>query len=145
MLPPLQVAVLGDFLALRPVQPVEAAHPLRRLADDCVLRLDPLRAPPTPEEHERQLHGARTARQREQVQRHGYAHVLDDWRFHLTLTDGLCGLDTAGMQALRPQAERHFAAALREPLPCDALSVFVEPAPGQPLQLTHRFPLGGTR
>jgi hypothetical protein len=89
----------------------------------------------------RHQRSALTERQREHVEQHGYPHVLDDWRFHLTLTDSLTGVDAGTVAALRLQAEAHFAAALREPLACDALCVFVEPAPGEPLRLAHRLAL----
>ncbi|MEW6704109.1 MAG: DUF1045 domain-containing protein [Pseudomonadota bacterium] len=142
-MPALQVAMLGDFLALRPVQPLAADHPLRRLADDCVLTLDSGRAPADAAERERQLRGDLSMRQREQVERYGYAHVLDDWRLHFTLTDSLGALDAGTVQMLQRKAEAHFAEALRAPLLCDALSVFVQPAPGAPFQRVHRFALGG--
>lgn len=141
-MPALQVAMLGDFLALRPLQAIDAAHALRRLADACVLQLERWRAPLTPPEHERQCRAAHSARQREHVQRLGYAHVLDDWRFHMTLSDSLGSVPEADVQALCEQAQAHFAPALSLPLLCNALSVFVEPAPGHPFVLAQRFGFG---
>jgi hypothetical protein len=140
-LPRLQVAPLSDFVALLPAQPLERAHPLWRLADACVVELDALRAAPSAAERERSLRGPLSARQRDHAQRHGYAHVLDDWRFHLTVSDG--GLEADAMAGLRASAEAHFAGALRVPLAFDALCVFVEPEPGAPFTLAHRFALEG--
>lgn len=141
-MPALQVGRLADFLALRPREAPTADHPLRRLADDCVLRLDRWRAPPDETERARQRRSAKTARQSEQVERFGYAHVLDDWRFHMTLSDSLAGLDETTVEQRRRQAIDHFADALAEPLQCDALCVFVEPSPGAAFELRHRFALG---
>jgi hypothetical protein len=59
----------------------------------------------------------------------------------MTLTDTLPHDDAALRAAMQHDAERHFAAALREPLVCEALCVFVEPAPGEPFRLARRFPL----
>jgi hypothetical protein len=141
-MPPLQVAELSGFLALRPLTPPAADHALRRLADDCVVALDPWRAPASASEKLRQTQPHFSARQLQQVDRFGYAHVLDDWRLHLTLSDALP--DTAARAALQADATAHFAAALAEPLRCDALCVFTEPAPGEPFVLRCRLPLAET-
>lgn len=140
-MPALHIAPLVDFLAVQPRETLAAQHPLRRLADDCVLSLDRFRAPHDAAERARQERGAISERQREQARRLGYAHVLDDWRFHMTLTDGLGGLTDEAVASVRDEADRHFAAALAEPLRCDALCVFVEPAPGAPFEWRHRFAL----
>ena len=140
-MPALAVTPIDDFLALAPRHALDADHPLRRLADDCVLRLDPWRAPLTPHERQRQSRPGMTERQLDHVDRHGYAHVLDDWRFHMTLSDSLVGWPAPQVEALRDAAAVHFRSALAAPLRCDALCVFVEPSPGAPFELRHRFDL----
>lgn len=140
-MPALAVARVDDFLALAPCEPLDAAHPLRRLADDCVLRLDRWRAPLTPQERARQSRPGMSERQLDQVEHYGYAHVLDDWRFHMTLSDSIAGWPLAQVDALQREAALHFESTLAEPLRCDALCVFVEPAPGAPFELRHRFDL----
>lgn len=146
-LPPLQVATLTDFLALRPCEPLpdggalQALHALQALADACVVELECHRAPLSPQEQQRYLAPHLSARQQQQVQRYGYAHVLEDWRFHITLTGSLAARPAAEADRLATEARRHFRDALAAPLPCDALCVFAEPAPGAPFVLTHRFPL----
>lgn len=136
-MPMLRVAALSDFLALRPIEALDEWHPLRRLADDCVRSLAPLAAPLSPAERKRRLHPDLTERQREQVERFGYPSVLDDWRFHMTLTDSLLDLGADRVRRLFDDATVHFAGALAPPLWCDALCVFVEPAPGAPLRWRH--------
>lgn len=140
VMPALSVQWLADFLALQPQAPLPATHPLRRLADACVTELDAWRAEPSPDELQRRLATPMSAEQRVLLQRHGYPHVLGHWRFHMTLTDPLPP-DAALRAELQQAAQQHFAAALRQPLDCDTLSVFVEPAPGQPFRLLHRYPL----
>lgn len=140
LMPELEVTELSDFLALRPVPAVQADHPLRRLADACVLALDPWRAALTPAQQTRYQRAAHTPRQQGHVERLGYAHVLDDWRFHMTLSNGL---DEPERAALKPLAQAHFAAALREPLWCSELCVFTEAASDAPFFLTHRLALEG--
>jgi hypothetical protein len=139
LMPALEVAELGDFLALRPTTPPAADHPLRRLADACVLELDLWRAALTEAQQQRYLQPHLTPRQRGHVERLGYAHVLEDWRFHMTLSNGLSEPERA---ALKPLAHAHFATALGQPLWCGELCVFTEADAGTPFFLTHRFALG---
>jgi putative phosphonate metabolism protein len=138
-MPPLEVALLSNFVALRPVEALDEAHPLRVLADACVRDLDDFRAAPTESEMAKRNPEALSAEQRELLARWGYAHVFAHWRFHMTLTDGLG--DEARRKALMSRAQEHFGKALAEPLVCEDLCVFTEPAPGRPFMLTHRFAL----
>ncbi|MEO3689896.1 DUF1045 domain-containing protein [Roseateles paludis] len=139
-MPPLAVSWLAGFLSLRP-QPDPAPHePLRELADDAVRRLDPGRAPWTEAERARYVRPDHSPRQRAQAERWGYAHVLDDWRCHFTLSDPVAGGDA---QALHAAAQAHFAPALAVPLRCTELALYLEPAPGDPFALWQRLPLHG--
>jgi hypothetical protein len=139
-MPALSVQWLSGFLALRPVAPLSRRHPLHRLADDCVAQLDPWRAPPTPEEMQRRQKLKLDDEQQGLLQRYGYPHVMGRWRFHMTLTDSLPH-DVALRASLQRETERRFNPALAQPLVCDAISLFVEPAPGQPFRLAQRFAL----
>ena len=139
-MPALSVQWLSGFLALRPVEPLSRSHPLHRLADDCVVQLDPWRAPPTPDETLRRQKLRLDDEQHDLLQRYGYPHVLARWRFHMTLTDSLPH-DMCLRAALQRETERHFARALAQPLLCDAVCLYVEPAPGRPFRLVRRFPL----
>ncbi len=141
-LPALSIVLLDGFLALCPTEPVQVADPLRRLADACVTQLDQRRAALSDAECMRQLQPHFSERQRINVQRYGYAHVLDDWRFHFTLSGPLTDASGDHQHALMSAAQRHFAEALQAPLVCDALCVFQEPVPGAPFVLTHRFGFG---
>ncbi len=137
-MPRLGVATLGDFVALRPVErdATVANRPLRQLADDCVRLFDDFRAPPSASERARRLGVELDALQRENVDRWGYPHVFEQWRFHMTLSDSL---PAAQARPLLADATRHFAAALAEPLRCDGVALFVEDAPGADFRLLRRF------
>ena len=142
-MPELHVATLGDFVALRPVDPDATApdRPLRRLADDCVRLFDEFRQPASAQETARRLAAGLDDAQRANLERWGYAHVFDDWRFHMSLTDAL-PRDARG-EDLRDEliaaARRDFADALALPLRCDGVALFVEDAPGADLRLVRRF------
>lgn len=121
-LPPLALAWLDDFLALRLANDAAAPAALQALADDCVRQLDAFRAPLSV--HDRQRHAAVAA-----PLRWGYPYVLKHWRFHLTLSERLGPADTAQRLVLQQAAQRHFVAALRAPLRIASLCLFVQPAP----------------
>lgn len=135
-MPALEVAWLAGFLALRPVQTLPPQQPLRRLADACVAGLDAWREPPDEIELSRRAAGLDDA-QAARLRRWGYPHVFEGWRFHMTLSDTLPAADPA----LEAAARAHFAPALAVPLRCEEVSVFVEPAAGQPFRLLRRLPL----
>lgn len=137
-MPVLSVQWLGDFLALRPVEPLPRSHLLHQLADTCVTELDAWRAPTSPQELHRRLRTPLDDTQRELLHRYGYPHVMDHWRFHMTLTDALPA-DADLRATLQHQAAQHFAPALAQPLVCESVCLFVEPAPGEPFRLAQRF------
>jgi hypothetical protein len=143
-MPQLEVAALGNFLALRPREPLGDGHALRELADACVHFADTWRAPLGQAELRRRLGGDLDERQRRQVERHGYAHVFEDWRFHMTLSNSFDPpqqLASAAAQALRQAAQDHFSAALAAALVCEDICLFEEAAPGRALVLTRRVAL----
>jgi hypothetical protein len=139
-MPALSVQWLSGFLALRPRDPLPRKHALHRLADACVTSLDAWRAPPSADETQRRLSAPLDDTARALLQRWGYAHVLDRWRFHMTLTDTLPN-DPALRLPVEAAAQAHFAEALSLPLTCDSISLFVEPQAGAPLSLRQAFPL----
>lgn len=143
-MPPLEVTTLRGFIALRPSVAIHATHPLRRLADACVRELDALRQPPTPQELDRRLASMDfDAAERANIAQVGYAFAFEQWRFHMTLSDSF-GSDEASLrrrEQVIDEARAHFESALAEPLDCRSLSLFVEPAPGEPFVLQARIPL----
>jgi hypothetical protein len=73
----------GRFLALAPT--AETAD-LSRLAAACVTGLDRFRAPPPQAELARRRQGRLSTRQDAMLERWGYPYVMDEFRFHMTLT-----------------------------------------------------------
>lgn len=72
------------FVALTPRQ---ASRELANLERRTVEELDDYRVSPTDAEIARRQPDTLTERQRTHLQRYGYPYVLDDYRFHMTLTD----------------------------------------------------------
>lgn len=133
---PLQLAPLGDFLALVPAAQSPA---LAALAAACVTGLDRFRAPPDPEEIARRKPQALSARQRALLEVWGYPFVLDEFRFHMTLTGALADAERAAVAAsLAPMLQPILAAPLR----VADIGLFGEDAAGL-FHLLKRFPLTG--
>ena len=130
----LQLENLKGFLALTPMG-CEAA--ILDLGAAVVEGTNELRAPLTPEEIARRQPDRLSPRQRELLTRWGYPHVMEEFRFHLTLTDRLPDptLVSAALQA-------HFAPVLPRPFVIEDLCLFGEDAQGR-FHLLHRYPLTG--
>lgn len=137
-MPPVHVTQLDDFLALTPSVPLPQ---LNRVADACVTELDQFRAPMEPAELAKRRPDELTAREREHLLRWGYPYVLDTFRFHISLTGSLAGIEARTIQALRQAAQQHLDVLAGEPLMFDAVSVFEEPAPGTDFVLAARISL----
>ncbi|CAA2144226.1 DUF1045 domain-containing protein [Methylobacterium bullatum] len=128
---PLRVAALGDFMALVPEAPPPS---LGLFAAECVCALDPLRAPLTPSERARRHPERLDPRGRALLERWGYPHVFETFRFHMTLTGRLAPEERA--TALPLLAE---AAADLPDLVIDAVSVVVQDGTA-PFRLLRRLP-----
>lgn len=125
---------LQGFLALTPAG-CEAA--LLELGAAVVEGTNDLRAPLTEAEFARRRPEALSARQRDLMHRWGYPYVMEEFRFHLTLTDRLPEPGPA-MQALAA----HFAPVLPRPFRIEDLCLFGEDAAGR-FHLLHRHPMTG--
>jgi putative phosphonate metabolism protein len=137
-LPPLAVADLRGFLALRETVPCPA---LQALADACVARLDSYRMQPSDEELARRRRARLSAEQDAMLIRWGYPYVFGTWFFHMTLTRRLSDAEKA---AILPAATTWFAPALAVSRPVEDICLFTQAAPGAAFTLFERIPLRGT-
>lgn len=125
---------LHGFLALTPTG-CEAA--LLDLAALVVEGTEDLRATPTDAEIARRRPETLSPRQRELLELWGYPFVMEEFRFHLTLTDRLPGDLTAPVTAI---LQAHFAPVLPRPFVIEDLCLFGEDQTGR-FHLLHRYPL----
>ncbi|MCC6009044.1 MAG: DUF1045 domain-containing protein [Rhodobacteraceae bacterium] len=137
-LPPvrLRVSALGPFLALVPEGP---APELDAFAAEVVRTFEPFRAPLTEADRARRQAAGLSVRQQELLERWGYPFVMEEFRFHITLSGRLAPED---MPATRAALEAHLSPALAEAVPINALSLCGEDGEGRFHMLT-RFPLTG--
>ncbi len=127
---------LGAFFALVPAIPKEA---LRLFAQDCVSVFEPFRAPLSAEDIARRKPDELSANQRMNLMNWGYPYVLDDFRFHMTLTGKV---PEAMLPVMQAALEHRFEPFLNRPLAIDHLALFVEPARGAPFHVLAIRPLG---
>jgi hypothetical protein len=135
VIPRLSLVRMGAFFALVPGAEAPGLH---ALADEVVKAFDGFRAPTTDAELARRFRASLTPRQRELLGAWGYPYVLDEFRFHLTLTDRI-------PQERQPEVERTlsdwFAGSLGAAVPVGALALFTEAEPGAPFVLHAVHPL----
>lgn len=132
----LRLSQVGGFLALTPRGDTTA---LGALAGSVVDALDGFRAPPTAEEIARRNPDRLSARQKKLLERWGYPYVMEEFRFHFTLTDPL--RDTEA-KATRTALVPVLAPLINTPLRIASVCLFGEAEDGRFHNL-HRYPLSG--
>ncbi|MFD0859588.1 DUF1045 domain-containing protein [Roseovarius aquimarinus] len=138
MLDGLALARLGRFLCLRPEGKAGA---LDRLAADAVRDLDGFRAPLTEAEIARRRQGGLAPEADALMLHWGYPHVMQRFRFHVTLTGQL---DPETMSRAEAALAPMLEPLLTRPFPIDALSLMGEDRQKR-FHLIARAPLGDTR
>jgi hypothetical protein len=129
--------MLDGFVALTTVPQPQALTDLAALV---VNAFEPMRAPLSASERERRLKAPLTPRQVEFVDLYGYPYVLEEFMFHMTLTDRLPPEQHAAREA---EAADWFAAELARPVVLDRLVLFHEAAPGEPFRRLDDYVLRG--
>ena len=75
-------------------------------------------------------------RQRELLAKWGYPYVLDEWKFHMTLTSSIPDKNTR--QIFLQTLKAHFSEFT--PVQLTDLCIFMQPDPATPFALMDRFP-----
>ncbi|MEL6548896.1 MAG: DUF1045 domain-containing protein [Pseudomonadota bacterium] len=130
----LRVATLGSFIAL---VPAVRSDELDDLAASCVTQFDGFRAPLTADELTRRKRTRLTASQEALLDSWGYPYVLEEFRFHMTLTGPL-----PEPEPVATILRAHFAAVLPSPFVIDAVSICGEREDGR-FEVIERVPLKG--
>jgi hypothetical protein len=132
---PVAPVEMGHFVALQAVDHQDAER-VRVLAESALRALDSSRARPSREENEKRVTPGMNARQLALLHEWGYPYVLDEFRFHMTLSSSL---DSA---ALRRGIIEDWSARCNAlgALPYHGAALFVEPEAGAPFELVERLP-----
>ncbi|MCP5433292.1 MAG: DUF1045 domain-containing protein [Alphaproteobacteria bacterium] len=135
----LRLSEIDGFLALVPAAPPRALARLERAA---VTRLDAARAPLDEEDRARRARARLSPRQVRLFARWGYPYVLEEFRFHMTLTERLAAQDERARVAAA--LTERLVSLLEAPIVLDALALLVEEEPAAPFRVLARVPLSGT-
>ena len=122
---PLEPRLFPGFVALAPVTSPQG---LAELAAHCVVELDDLRAPALAAELARRRPDQLDARGLELLHAYGYPHVLERFRFHMTLAN--CAQADLAQQVIAALSPLTAALNRDAPLQLDRLCLFEEAAPG---------------
>ncbi|MGD9295301.1 MAG: DUF1045 domain-containing protein [Roseobacter sp.] len=118
----LEVTRMGRFIAL---VPIGDQSELAVLAAMTVKDLDPFRAPPSAEELAKRRPKLSPAQERN-LAAWGHPYVMDQFRFHITLTGRIKGDIMPAMNAVRS----HFAPCLEKPFEVNSLTLAGQDASG---------------
>jgi putative phosphonate metabolism protein len=136
-LPRLRIERLGAFFALTPATPDVR---LQAFAAELVHAFDRYRAPLTPAELARRRRTPLTPRQEEHLGRWGYPYVMDEFRFHMTLTGPV---PVERQEAVAESLARRFSRLLARTIDLDTLALFAETAPDAGFRVHARHRLDG--
>jgi len=118
--------------------PAEQSDDLWALAASAVEHFEPFRAPLSGAEMERRLASPLTDRQKELLTRWGYPYVMEEFRFHLTLSGRLPAADLAHWSAV---VEQNLP-SLDTPFLIDQIALCGERSDGR-FELIQRYALTG--
>ncbi len=136
-LPPLELAVIGKFIALTPV--AESAA-LERLAAACVRAFEGFRTPLSKQQEEDYKLNKLTVHQEQMLEHWGYPYVMEEFRFHISLTDRID--DDRERKAVMGLLTKLAQPIVGQPLRIRDLVVFGQNGLGQPMKPLERIPFG---
>src|SRR5260370_39547643 len=134
-----EVGSISGFIAVVPAEP---SPEVERLAADCASEFDSFRAPLTPEDRARRNPFDLTPRQREYLDRWGYPYVMEEFRFHMTLTGRL---DPARREPVMAMLRDRFSAIGLKTLAIDRIAVFRQDDAGSRFRIINHHVLAQLR
>lgn len=134
--PALELAELDGFLALRPKK---ACTELDEMAKACVKNFDGFRAPPSKEETEKRLKADLNKTQKKMLEKWGYPYVMDEFRFHMTLTERLEDKERkAVLKAIGPEIAEVLTG---KPWVFNAIALVRQKSTDKPFDVVKTYPL----
>lgn len=135
-IPRLVLGQLGPFFALVP----HSVYPsLQEFAASVVEEFEPFRAPLSEADVARRRPERLSEAQRSYLLQWGYPYVMEEFRFHMTLTGPV---ETTLTPQVRDELQMRFSRYTDAALPIDGLALFTESARGAPFTIHRWQPLG---
>lgn len=129
------IASIDGFIAVVPAEP---SDDLQELASACVTTFDSFRAPLEAEERARRNPSRLTPRQRDYLDRWGYPYVMEEFRFHMTLTGRL---DNARREIVREFLKMRFLQQEINDLRVDRIALFKQIDANSRFRILCEWPL----
>jgi putative phosphonate metabolism protein len=126
---------ISGFIALMPAKP---SAELLQFAADATREFDSFRAPLTPQDRERRNAAKLTPRQCEYLDRWGYPYVMEDFRFHMTLTGRL---DPGRREPVMAMLRDRFSAIGLKTLAIDRIALFRQDAADSRFRIIRHYVL----
>lgn len=133
--PALELAELDGFIALRPKKSSKALH---RFAESCVRTFDAFRAPPSDQEVAKRLEADLTDKQVKLLKKWGYPYVMDEYHFHMTLTERLKGKERKRVMAELEGLTKGVLTGKKWIF--DAIALVRQKAPDAPFEVKKVYP-----
>jgi putative phosphonate metabolism protein len=132
------VQSISGFIA---VVPAQAPRELEQFAADCVSAFDGFRATLTPEDRARRNPSKLTPRQCDYLDRWGYPYVMEEFRFHMTLTGRL---DATRREPILAMLQDRFAGLAIDRLVVDRIALFKQDTTTARFRIIGQWPLRAT-
>ena len=136
-LPPLELDVIGKFLALTPTSDSAA---LEKLAAACVRGFEAFRVPMTAEQIIQYKQNKLTVHQEQMLKHWGYPYVMEEFRFHMSVTDRI--EDNDERDRVMAEIAKIAAPVIGKPLSIRALTLFRQTGSNEPMVPVERIPFG---
>ncbi len=118
--------------------PSRPSAELQALAAEAVRHFDGFRAPLTASDRARRNPDRLPPRQREYLERWGYPYVMEEFRFHMTLTGRL---PAERREAVLAMLRQRFAALDINSIAVDRLALFKQSDPSSGFQIVRQYNL----
>jgi putative phosphonate metabolism protein len=128
---------ISGFVAILPAAP---SAELGQLAAECVSQFDSFRAPLTAADRERRNPSQLTPRERDHLDRWGYPYVMEDFRFHLTLTGRL---PASRREPVLSMLRSRFSETGLTTLAIDRIALFRQENAGSQFRIVDHWKLRG--
>jgi putative phosphonate metabolism protein len=126
---------ISGFIAVIPASP---SGELAELAAEVTREFDSFRAPLTAEDRIRRNPATLTPRQRDNLDRWGYPYVIEDFRFHMTLTGNL---DAERREPVMAMLRSRFSGIGLQKLAIDRFALFRQDGPHSRFRIIRDYVL----
>ena len=136
-IPPLELAVIGKFIALTPTS--QSAE-LEKLSAACVRAFEAFRGSLTEEHMQYYRSNKLTVHQEQMLEHWGYPYVMEEFQFHMSLTDRMD--DAVERDKVFSALETLVKPVVGKPTTAKHLTVVGQKSKDQPMIAIERIPFG---